>query len=110
MARCDELAAYTEEPGRITRPYGTPALIAARERVARWMREAGMDVRIDAVGNLRGRARRLRADGARRCCSAVISTACATPAATMVRSGSSSPSKPSTASATDHGLCRSRLK
>jgi allantoate deiminase len=57
MVRCDELALFTEEPGRITRPYGTPSLSAARERVAQWMREAGMDVGIDAVGNLRGRAR-----------------------------------------------------
>jgi allantoate deiminase len=57
MVRCDELALFTEEPGRITRPYGTPSLSAARERVAQWMHEAGMDVRIDAVGNLRGRAR-----------------------------------------------------
>ena len=55
MARCDELAAYTEEPGRITRAYGTTALIAARAAVARWMREAGLDVRTDAVGNLHGR-------------------------------------------------------
>jgi allantoate deiminase len=55
MARCDELAAYTEEPGRITRSYGTPALTAAREVVARWMRDAGLDVRVDAVGNVRGR-------------------------------------------------------
>lgn len=55
MARCDELAAHTEEPGRITRPYGTPALTAAREVVAQWMREAGLDVRTDAVGDLRGR-------------------------------------------------------
>ena len=56
MARCDELAVFTEEPGRITRPYGTPSLTAAREKVAQWMREAGLDVRIDAVGNLHGRA------------------------------------------------------
>jgi allantoate deiminase len=55
MARCDELAAYTEEAGRITRSYGTPALTAAREVIARWMRDAGLDVRIDAVGNVRGR-------------------------------------------------------
>ncbi len=55
MARCDALAAYSEEPGRITRPYGTPSLTAAREDVARWMREAGLNVRIDAAGNLRGR-------------------------------------------------------
>ncbi len=62
MARCDELAAFTEEPGRITRPYGTPALAAARERVAQWMREAGLDVRIDAVGNVRGRVEGSDAD------------------------------------------------
>jgi hydantoinase/carbamoylase family amidase len=55
MARCDELATCTEEPGRITRPYGTQSLAAARDAVARWMREAGLDVRIDAVGDLRGR-------------------------------------------------------
>lgn len=55
MTRCDELAAYTEEPGRITRPYGTPALSAARDVIARWMHDAGLDVRVDAVGNARGR-------------------------------------------------------
>ena len=37
--------------GGVTRPYGTPALAAARERVAQWMREAGLSIRIDAVGN-----------------------------------------------------------
>ena len=57
MARCDELAVYTEEPGRITRPYGTPALAAARDVIARWMRDAGLEVHIDAVGNVRGRGR-----------------------------------------------------
>jgi allantoate deiminase len=56
MARCDELAAYTEEPGRITRPYGTPALAAARDALAQWMRDAGLEVRTDAVGNVRGRS------------------------------------------------------
>ena len=55
MARCDELAAFTEEPGRITRSYGTPALTAARDRIAQWMRDAGLAVRVDAVGNVRGR-------------------------------------------------------
>ncbi|MDF2758875.1 MAG: allantoate amidohydrolase [Thermomicrobiales bacterium] len=56
MTRCDELAAYTEEPGRITRPYGTPALAAARDAIARWMRDAGLEVRTDAVGNVHGRS------------------------------------------------------
>lgn len=55
MSRCDELAACSEESGRLTRPYGSAALKAAREMVAGWMREAGLEVQIDAIGNLRGR-------------------------------------------------------
>ena len=55
MERADALARFTEEEGRITRPYGTPALIAAREAVRGWMQDAGMSVRQDAIGNLVGR-------------------------------------------------------
>jgi allantoate deiminase len=55
MIRCDALAAFTEEPGRITRPYGSPAALAARQALARWMNDAGMETRIDAVGDLCGR-------------------------------------------------------
>jgi len=55
MARCDELAACSEETDRITRPYGSAALVAAMEQVARWMELAGMAPRRDAIGNLRGR-------------------------------------------------------
>ncbi len=55
MTRCDVLAECTEEPGRITRRYATPALAAAQDLVAGWMREAGLATRRDAVGNLIGR-------------------------------------------------------
>jgi allantoate deiminase len=55
MAHCDALAKCTEEPGRITRPYGSTAAIGAREALARWMHDAGLETRIDAVGDLRGR-------------------------------------------------------
>ncbi|MCW3065667.1 MAG: allantoate amidohydrolase [Solirubrobacterales bacterium] len=55
LARCDELAGLTEEPGRLTRRYATPALRAAGDAVGGWMREAGMTVRRDAVGNVIGR-------------------------------------------------------
>lgn len=55
LARCDDLAAFTEEPERITRPYGTASLLAARDAIAGWMREAGMQTHVDAVGTLRGR-------------------------------------------------------
>lgn len=55
MARLDELAGFTAEPGRLTRLYLTPEHAAAAERVRVWMEEAGMSARIDAVGNVAGR-------------------------------------------------------
>jgi hydantoinase/carbamoylase family amidase len=56
LARADELAAISEEPGRLTRRFATPALARAGDRVAGWMEEAGLTVRRDAVGNLIGGA------------------------------------------------------
>ena len=52
-----ELAGYNDDPGAggITREVYTPTYAAALERVAEWMREAGLAVRLDAVGNLFGR-------------------------------------------------------
>ncbi|MBA3450472.1 MAG: allantoate amidohydrolase [Chloroflexia bacterium] len=55
MARCNALASFTEEAGAITRPYGTPAMAGARDRLAHWMRDADLTVHVDAVGDLRGK-------------------------------------------------------
>lgn len=55
MTRLDQLAAHTEEPGVITRPYGTPAFVAGNALVRRWMTEADLTTRIDPAGNLIGR-------------------------------------------------------
>jgi hydantoinase/carbamoylase family amidase len=55
MARCDALAQHTEEPGRLTRTYLTPVQRAAADLLLSWMREAGMQARIDEVGNVVGR-------------------------------------------------------
>ena len=55
MQRCDVLAACTEEPGAITRPFATDSMRRANELVELWMREAGMTVTRDNIGNLRGR-------------------------------------------------------
>jgi hydantoinase/carbamoylase family amidase len=55
LRRCDELAAFSEEDGRLTRRFATPALRAAGETVREWMEAAGMSVRRDAIGNLIGR-------------------------------------------------------
>jgi allantoate deiminase len=55
LERCDALAAFSEEDGRLTRRFATPALRAAGEAVAGWMRAAGMTVGRDAIGNVVGR-------------------------------------------------------
>ena len=56
MARVELLAAYSEEAGRLTRRFGTLALAEAAEVVAGWMREAGLSVQRDAIGNVIGRS------------------------------------------------------
>lgn len=53
--RLDRLAAISAEPGAITRLYLTPEQARAEALVSGWMREAGMETRRDAVGNLIGR-------------------------------------------------------
>ncbi|HWH92888.1 MAG TPA: allantoate amidohydrolase [Baekduia sp.] len=55
VTRCRELAGVSEEPGRLTRRYATPAMARANAIVGSWMRAAGMTVRLDAAGNLVGR-------------------------------------------------------
>lgn len=55
LDRCDQLATFTEESGRITRPYLCPSAQRAHQAVGEWMRMAGMSVRIDAIGNIVGR-------------------------------------------------------
>ncbi len=54
LERCDRAASFTEEPGRITRTFLCEAMRGLHEEVTRWMNAAGMDVRLDAAGNLIG--------------------------------------------------------
>ena len=54
LARCDALAAASEEPGRLTRTFLRPSMRAAVDLVASWMGEAGMTTRVDAAGNVIG--------------------------------------------------------
>jgi allantoate deiminase len=54
LERCDALARCSEEPGRLTRRFATPALAEARSLVEGWMREAGLATRLDPLGNLSG--------------------------------------------------------
>lgn len=55
LARCDELARHSELPGGLTRVFLSPESRAATELVLGWMREAGMQARLDAIGNAAGR-------------------------------------------------------
>lgn len=55
LQRCDELATYSSMENGVCRVYLSPEHQRANERVGQWMRDAGMQVHVDAVGNLRGR-------------------------------------------------------
>ena len=55
VRRCRELAAVSEEAGRLTRRFATPAMARANALVGGWMAAAGLEVRTDAAGNLVGR-------------------------------------------------------
>jgi allantoate deiminase len=53
--RLAELAALSDEPGRLTRLYLSAAHRRAIDLVSYWMRDAGMSVRLDPLGSVVGR-------------------------------------------------------
>jgi len=55
LSRAAGLARHSDSPDHYTRTYLTPAHRAAARQLADWMREAGMEVRVDAVGSVIGR-------------------------------------------------------
>jgi allantoate deiminase len=62
MERLAALAKISDEPGQLTRTYGSPAMRRANDLVAGWMCDARMTVREDAIGNLIGRYEAERTD------------------------------------------------
>jgi allantoate deiminase len=56
--RLQELGKISEDADCLTRQYGTEAMRHANELVGSWMKQAGMEVRIDAIGNLIGTSKR----------------------------------------------------
>jgi allantoate deiminase len=54
MQRIGALAKISEEPYKLTRTFASPAMRRANGLVGKWMREAGMKTRVDAIGNLIG--------------------------------------------------------
>ncbi len=55
VERCDALALLSEMPGGLTRTSLSDEQRAANALVLGWMREAGMNARLDAIGNVVGR-------------------------------------------------------
>ena len=54
IERCRQISRFTDEPGHITRTFLSPATRDVHACVRQWMEEAGLVVRMDAAGNLRG--------------------------------------------------------
>jgi allantoate deiminase/N-carbamoyl-L-amino-acid hydrolase len=57
MALCDRLAQWSESPDGLTCTYLSQAHRAAADAIVALMKDAGLDTRIDAVGNVAGRYR-----------------------------------------------------
>ena len=55
MDRCDSLAHHTEHAGKLTRICFSNEQRAASDEVLGWMRRAGMQAHVDAIGNVIGR-------------------------------------------------------
>src|SRR5262245_24302219 len=54
IAMCRRLAAYSEEPGFTTRTFLSAPMRDVHRELRDWMERAGMQVNVDAAGNLRG--------------------------------------------------------
>lgn len=57
LARIEQLAAISEDASgaTVTRRFGTPAFVQGRDLVQSWFEAAGLETRLDGIGNLRGR-------------------------------------------------------
>jgi len=62
MERIEALGRISDEPDRLSRPFGSPAMRRANDLLQSWMLQAGMSVRTDALGNLIGHFPGPRAD------------------------------------------------
>jgi allantoate deiminase len=53
--RINELSTYSQDEQGITRVFGTACFLECSNKIAAWMREAGLETRIDNIGNIRGK-------------------------------------------------------
>ena len=54
LSRINELASISEDETCIARTFGTKKFIEAAYKVSSWMQQAGLETRIDNIGNVRG--------------------------------------------------------
>jgi allantoate deiminase len=54
IQRCQELAALSETPGALRRTFLSQPMRETQRLIREWMDRAGMQVRVDAAGNVRG--------------------------------------------------------
>ena len=54
MRRCDVLATFSEDEHQLTRTFLSAPMKRVHSKVSAWMRQAGMRVRVDAIGNIIG--------------------------------------------------------
>jgi allantoate deiminase len=54
LSRCDTLARFSESPDHLTRTFLAAPMKQVHEALGGWMRDAGLAVRLDALGNLIG--------------------------------------------------------
>lgn len=55
LSRIQELACISEDAHCVTRTFGSSAFLSGCGKVLSWMQEAGLQARIDNIGNVRGR-------------------------------------------------------
>jgi allantoate deiminase len=54
MQRLDELGRISDDPAMLVRTFLSPAMKRANDQVGSWMTEAGLQTRVDCIGNLIG--------------------------------------------------------
>jgi allantoate deiminase len=63
IARCRALASHSEEQGYLTRTFLSEPMRSAHIVVRQWMEQAGLNVRVDHAGNIRGCYGGMQSDG-----------------------------------------------
>ncbi|GAB3971003.1 allantoate amidohydrolase [Spirosoma terrae] len=55
LYKINELASISEDPSYLTRTFGSAAFMAGSRLIQQWMQQIGLQTRVDAIGNVRGR-------------------------------------------------------